>query len=234
MATEGSPWILVIDADSRMCESKLMPGLERAGFNVVGAGSATEAYRCMLVRTFSLFALGSNLPDADVPTLARCLRSTTDAGIVVMRDRRSKLLVKHTVLGETADAFLDKPIDLKIMVKTLRNLSRRLKPSGKSKIASQPTSGWRLETSGWDLVSPEGARIHLNQSERLLIKLLASSPGKPMDHGKIISLLSLGTADFDRHRLEVIIYRLRRKVGVATREQLPLKTVRGVGYLFVS
>jgi two-component system response regulator PhoP len=234
MTTKSSPWILVVDADSHMCESKLMPGLEHAGFNVVGAGTAAEAYRCMLGRTFSLFVLGSNLPDADVPTLARCLRSITDAGIVVMRDRKSHLLAKHIVLGEIADAFLDKPIDLKNMVKTLRNLSRRLKPSGKSRIASQPTSGWRLETSGWDLVSPNGAMIHLNQSERLLIQTLASSSGKPIDRSDIISLLSPGAADFGRHRLEMLIYRLRRKVNVATREPLPLKSVRGVGYVFVS
>lgn len=234
MATKGSPWILVVDADSHMCETKLIPGLEHAGFNVVGAGTAAEAYRCMLGRTFSLFALGSNLPDADVPTLSRCLRSTTDAGIVVMRDGKSNLFAKHIVLGDIADAFLDKPIDLKIMVKTLRNLSRRLKPSGKSRIASQPTSGWRLEKSDWDLVSPKGAMIHLNQSERLLIQVLASSPGKPIDRTDIISRLSSGAADFDRHRLEMLIYRLRRKVGAATREPLPLKTIRGVGYVFVS
>lgn len=232
MATKSSPWVLVVDADSHMCESKLIPGLEHAGFNVVGAGTAAEAYRCMLVRTFSLFALGSNLPDADVPTLARCLRSITDAGIVVMRDRKSNLSAKH--VGEIADAFLDKPIDLKIMVRTLRNLSRRLKPSGKSKIASRPTSGWRLETSGWDLVSPNGAMIHLNQTERLLIQVLASSTGKPIDRADIVSRLSPEAADFDRHRLEMLIYRLRRKVSAATLEPLPLKTIRGVGYVFVN
>lgn len=232
--TAMNPWILLVDADSRMCETILMPGLEHAGFKVIGAGTAAEAYRCMTGRMFSIFVLGSNLPDADVPTLARCLRSVTDAAIVVMSEKNPGVFTKRVVLSENADVYLDKPIDIKHMVRTLRSLSRRLKPTGKSTIASRPTAGWRLETSGWDLVSPEGSKINLNHSERLLMKKLASSSGKTVKRDTIVSLLSPRTEGFDHHRLEMLIYRLRRKVSVVTREPLPLKNVRGVGYAFIA
>jgi DNA-binding response OmpR family regulator len=47
----------------------------------------------------------------------------------------------------------------------------------------------------------------------------------------LISRLTQDIHDFDPHRLEMLIHRLRRKVVSVTNEPLPLDAVRGVGYV---
>jgi DNA-binding response OmpR family regulator len=39
--------------------------------------------------------------------------------------------------------------------------------------------------------------------------------------------------DFDPHRLEMLVYRLRRKCLQLTGQELPLRAVRGIGYVLV-
>jgi two-component system response regulator PhoP len=226
-------WVLVVLDDQVIRDEMLIPGLESAGFNAVGVGTAVDAYRCMLARNFSLFVLDSGLPDADGLTLADRLRTVTDAGIVVLTEQRRRKGGQMRSLNNGADAYLTKPIDVDVLTAKLRSLLRRLKPLGASRVASKRPSSWRLGAAGWDLISPDGVKVPLTQPERLLIGALAASSGKTVARDAIISLLARDAKNFDRHRLEMLVHRLRRKVLSATRQPLPLKAVRGVGYALV-
>lgn len=225
-------WILVVEDDPGMRDGILIPGLKNAGFNVVGAGNAAEAYRNMLTREFSLFLLDVGLPDEDGFTIAQHLRALTDAGIVMLTDRRRK--ADHIRgLDEGADAYVTKPIDIDMLAATLRSLLRRL---AQTKIATpaEIQSIWRLDTDSWNLASPAGRKVRLTHPERLVIGVLAASPGETVARDTIIRRLARDIHDFDPHRLEMLIHRLRRKVLSATNEHLPLSAVRGVGYVLLA
>ncbi len=224
-------WVLVIENDPEIRERVLMPGLQNAGFHAVGVGTAVDAYRCMLMRNFSLFILGSDLPDTDGLTLADRLRTVTDARVVVLTERRHSQGKQVPGANDGANACIAKPVDIDALVATLQNLLRRLKPLGIPRITSQRTAGWRLGTAGWDLISPGGATVQLTQPERLMIGALAVSSGKVVARDAIIFLLAGEAKNFDRHRLEMLVHRLRRKVLSTTNEPLPLKAIRGVGYV---
>ena len=222
-------WILVIENNPEIRENILIPGLQSAGFHAVGAGAPIDVYRCMLTRNFSLFILGSDLPDADGSALADRLRTTTDAGIVVLTESSHRKGAQIHGADDRA-IYVAKPVDFDALAAILRNLLRRLKPSGIPRIASQLSSGWRLGIAGWDLISPGNVAVQLTHPERLMIGMLAASSGKVVARDAILSLLASDAKNFDRHRLEMLVHRLRRKVLSATSEQLPLKAIRGVGY----
>ena len=61
---------------------------------------------------------------------------------------------------------------------------------------------------------------------------LIARQGTPVSRGELISALSQDTYEFDPHRLEMLVYRLRRKANEQTGETLPLLTARGSGYVF--
>jgi len=222
-------WVLVVENDAAFRDGILMPGLRNAGFDAVGVGAAVDAYRCMLSRRFSLFVLGAGLQDEHGSTMVRRLRSVTGAGIVVLAQRRRKSEQIRS-LNDGADAYLARTIDIDALAATLRSLLRRLKPADASAGPNKRAPEWRLGTAGWDLISPGGAKVQLNQPERLLMGALAAASGKAVTREAIISLLARDARNFDRHRLEMLVHRLRRKVLSATGEPLPLKAVRGVGY----
>lgn len=226
-------WVLVVQNDQAFRDEILMPGLENAGFDAVGVGTAVDAYRCMLSRKFSLFVLDGGLRDAGGLTMAARLRTVTDAGIVVLAERRRRKSEQIRSLNDGADAYIAKPVDIDALAATLRSLLRRLQPSDAPRAASKRPSNWRLGTAGWDLISPDGAKVQLTQPERLLMGALAAASGKIVARDAILSLLARDAKNFDRHRLEMLVHRLRRKVLSSTREPLPLKAVRGIGYVLL-
>jgi DNA-binding response OmpR family regulator len=50
---------------------------------------------------------------------------------------------------------------------------------------------------------------------------------------RLIAALTPTPWDFDPHRLEVLLHRLRARVRGATRLTLPVRALRGLGYLWV-
>ena len=231
MADGIGQWILVVENDSGIRESILIPGLEAAGYNAVGAGSAAEAYRKMRTRDFALYILDIGLPDEDGLTVAKHLRTFSDAGIVMLTGRRRKKVDHIRGLDEGADVYVVKPIDIDMLTATVRSLLRRLGKQDNSRPRETPPA-WNFNVDSWNLASPGGARVRLTRPERLVVSLLAASPGEAVPRDTLISGLAQDIRDFDPHRLEMLIHRLRKKVLSATNEHLPLNSVRGVGYVF--
>ncbi|WP_081280983.1 helix-turn-helix domain-containing protein [Stenotrophomonas maltophilia] len=80
-----------------------------------------------------------------------------------------------------------------------------------------------LSDDGWLLSCPAGNRIALTKTERLLLHCLARSPGRVVTREQLIGSLTDNIHDYDPHRLESLLHRLRRKVRSASGRALPLR-----------
>jgi DNA-binding response OmpR family regulator len=232
MADADRQRVLVVEDDEVMRERILVPGLQSNGFEVHGVGSAMDMYRNLLARPAHLVVLDVGLPDEDGFTTARHLRETARVGIVMLTGRRSSRdRIRGLDVG--ADAYLAKPVDLDVLVATVRSVLRRI--AGDSQVAPAPSASgtWEVASDGWHLVSPGGARILLSHAERVVVDRLARSRGTAVPREDLIARLVDAVEDFDPHRLEMLVHRLRRKVLSESGERLPLGTVRGIGYVLV-
>lgn len=81
--------------------------------------------------------------------------------------------------------------------------------------------------------SPSGAELTLTAAERAFLRPLFAAPGKPVHRDRLIRGMTDAPWDFNPHRLDVLVHRLRARVEAATGEALPVRAVRGVGYLLV-
>lgn len=235
MADGERQLILVVEDDPELREEILRPGLHDAGFDTVGVSSAIEAYRSMLSRDYSMFILDVGLPDEDGFSLARNLRALTSAGIIMLTGRRRSSADHARGLDEGADAYITKPIDVDVLAATVRSVLRRLGgSSGMPKPATRPIAGWHFDMGGWSLVAPGGRRMRLSHAERIFVDLLFASPSETVPRRTIIANLTRDIHDFDPHRLEMLVHRLRRKALAETGDSLPVSAVRGVGYVLVA
>jgi len=228
--------ILVVEDDAEMRDQILIPGLRECGFrNVTGAGSAMETYRTVLTQRFSLFLVDIGLPDESGFTLIKNLRDATDAGIVVLTGGGHSRAQYLQGLNEGADAYLLKPVDMELLAATLRSVLRR-QAAASAPMASAvgASQAWRLDPGGWALVSPGGVRIHITGNERVLIEPLIARQGNVISREDLISRFTHNVHDFDPHRLEVIVHRLRQKATKLSGEDFPLRAVRGTGYVLTS
>lgn len=222
------PRLAVVEDNDELREGVLLPELLDAGFEVTGMATALELYRSMLDTRYDLVLLDIGLPDDDGLSIAKRLRQLMPTLGIVMLSGYSAPTDRVAGLAIGADAYLTKPADMAEVVATLRNLARRV--ANEPTVSDRGPGRWRLDEGGWRLESPSGNMVALNLPERQVVELLAAADGMPVRREMLIAKLVDNIHDFDPHRLEMLVHRLRRKCAQKNDQELPLTTVRGVGY----
>ncbi|MDH5823898.1 response regulator transcription factor [Luteimonas sp. RD2P54] len=220
------PRLAVVEDDHEFRDGVLVPVLAHSGFQADGMGSALELYRAMTSHHYGLVLLDAGLPDEDGFSIAAHLRGLSQTVGIVMLTGQVSASDRLRGLQAGVDAYLAKPTSMEVVVTTLLNLARRVAPS------AGPVRGkWRLGEGGWRITAPNGVEISLTLAERQVMKLLAGKRGVPARREALIANLADNVHDFDPHRLEMLIYRLRKKCQQAAQEELPLRAIRGIGYV---
>lgn len=222
--------LAVVEDDEEYRESLLVPTLASAGFSVQGMASALELYRSMTARRYDLVLLDAGLPDDDGFSIARHLRGLSATVGIVMLTGYVSARDRMRGLDAGVDAYLTKPVDMDVLLATLRNLARRVAPDPATP-DPDAAGQWRLADGGWCIVSPAGIPVTMSLPEKQVMSMLAVTPGAAVKREHLIARLVENVHDFDPHRLEMLVYRLRRKCLKLTREELPLRAVRGIGYV---
>lgn len=235
-APSGAVRIAVLEDDQELREAILLPTLRDHGFEATGAGTAAGLYRLMIGQQFDMVLLDIGLPDESGLEVVKHLRGLFPTlGIVMLtgsrgRDKRVRALV------DGADAFLAKPVDGDVLAATLRSVARRILAAPETVAAPAPTPSvarWRLEADDWCLVAPNGGKLALARAERVLLQSLFAAVGQPVARQALMDALGEDSGEFDSHRLDMLVHRLRGKAArMAGEEGLPLLATRGIGYLF--
>lgn len=227
--------LIVLEDDHSLREEILLPGLSDYGFEVTGAGTAGTLYRVMMARRFDLAVLDINLPDESGLSVVRHLRELLPELGIVMLTANTLREDRIEALNSGVDAYLSKPVDIEELALVLRNLQRRLSEKTSRALPQSPQSGqWHLQSDGWCLASPNGRILALTASERCVLRRLDQEHGHAVSRETLIATLVEDTSEFDPHRLEMLIHRLRKKAGSITGNEraLPLLSSRGAGYLW--
>lgn len=227
-AARRPPTLAVVEDDRTFREEVLLPVLAHSGFCVAGMSGALELYRSMTLRSFDLVLLDVGLPDEDGFSIATHLRRLSPRVGIVMLTGLDSAAERMRGLRAGADAYLSKPVDMEEVVATLCNLARWVVPEA----GAAPTrTNWRLDERAWCIVSPGGVEIEMNLAERQVVSMLAAAAGVPVQREALIAGLVKNAYDFDPHRLEMLVHRLRKKCQQLAQEELPLRAVRGIGYV---
>lgn len=224
---DGVLRIALLEDDAMLRERILVPGLANFGFAVVGTDTAAALHHHLNTHTVDMVVLDVGLPDQDGFTVARNVRATYPEIGIVMLTGRGATPDRVRGLSEGADAYLSKPVEIELLAATLHSLSRRLRDLPVQAVPRH----WHLDANGWCLISPSGRTVALTKTERRVVDRLTTIPGQLVTRDELIAALTDNVYDFDAHRLDSLIYRLRRKVTDTCGESLPLVAVHGEGYV---
>jgi two-component system, OmpR family, response regulator len=122
-----------------------------------------------------------------------------------------------------ADAVLSKPLDGPELRVRVRALLRR-----RALDASAAPASWRVDPQRRDALSPDGRRVALSPAEARLLQVFLDRPSHTFTRHDLLDLArGQDVQQLDRS-IDGLIARLRHKLGANG----PIRTVRGVGYLF--
>lgn len=219
--------VALLEDDAMLRERILLPGLANFGFVVTGMETAAQLERHMQSQPTDIVVLDVGLPDADGFSVARGLRMRFPAIGIIMLTGRGETPDRVRGLSEGADAYLCKPVEIELLAATLHSLARRLRAATTTAAARH----WHLDDGGWCLVSPAGRSAALTRAERRVLARLTQTPAQLVTREDLIAALTDNVHDFDPHRLDSLVHRLRRKVADSCGEALPLNAVHGEGYV---
>jgi two-component system, OmpR family, response regulator len=169
-----------------------------------------------------LALLDLNLPDGDGLSLLRSWRAAGRRWPVIVLTARDQVSDRVRGLKAGADDYLVKPFDLDELLARVDAVWRRCEPP--SVVAGREIV---LDLDG-RVASRHGRRIDLTAMEWAVLAPLARQAGRIVSRGRIEDALDARRlADAESNSLEVIVSRLRRKLGPAT-----ISTHRGLGYRF--
>ncbi|WP_367347346.1 response regulator transcription factor [Stenotrophomonas bentonitica] len=223
--------VWVVEDDPELL-ALLLDDLAWRGAAVRGLGSAEALYRALLSDRCDIVVLDVGLPGEDGYAVASHLRASASIGIVMLTGRGD---ARDMALGLTqgADLYLVKPPDMDVLAAGLLSLRRRLPAASIAATppAPAPLARWQLADDGWTLHAPTAATLPLTAMERGLLQQLVDASGAAVTREQLIAAVTDTPWDFDPHRLDVLVHRLRARVRAATGVELPLRALRGQGYL---
>lgn len=238
--------LVVVVEDDASLRDDLSFQLQHHGFQVVAFADAHGLYRHMATHKAAAVVLDIGLPGEDGLSIARLLRGHDAQMGIVFLTARAQREDRLTGLQTGADAYLTKPVDLDELVLLLRRLLARQQggrtdgpttdsaPYGGATPVGAGASSWKLHTDRALLLSPEGHVIRLTVVEMQLLANLAQHQGRPVKPVALARGMGMAADEWNHHRMEVIVSRLRHKVERETGLKAPIRTLRGEGYAWTA
>ncbi len=131
-------------------------------------------------------------------------------------------------LNAGADDYLPKPFDLDELEARVRALHRRRTDIyAESGVSPRDTSGISYDKDS-GAIYHQGQVLDVTPRELALLKALLARPGHAVSKERLFELVFPGEVDVQFEAIEVVVYRLRKKLS---HTGTTLMTLRGLGYL---
>ena len=222
--------ILVVDDDEgiRLLVKKY---LNENKYQVTTANSAEDAIEKIKIIKFDIIILDIMMPEMDGFQVLKKIRESLQTPVIMLTARGE---VSDRVVGLElgADDYLPKPFEPRELLARIQSVFRRTQSPGQL-----------VETLLFDNLSINklkqevilnGGSIVLSTTEYEALLLFAENPGRELDRDFLVeNLRGIQWQSFDRS-IDVLVSRLRNKLGETPERTRFIKTVHGVGYIFIA
>ena len=235
--------VLVIDDDVKI-QNVVSHYLEDDGYMVTCAGSGQETMEAIGRSVPDVILLDLGLPDIEGLALMGQIRAEIDVPIIVVSGKGDST-DKIIGLEMGADDYVTKPFHLRELSARIKTVLRRLnKDTGTNNVSGDKEEktetaeiiefeGWTMNTGRYEVVGTDSKPVDLTTGEFQLLHTLVKSANRVLSREQLFELTRNDDYDsFDR-AVDIQIGRLRKKLDDDPKSPRLIKTVRGVGYMFI-
>lgn len=232
--------LLVVDDEPEIVEI-LVEYFSGQGFDVRGAGNAAQARDVLADAAPRLAILDIRMPGEDGLSLARWIREHRREMGIIMLTTAADVVDRIIGLEMGADDYVPKPFEPRELLARVKSILRRLgEENAAPPIVAGPRPGrvrfglCELDTDAHKLFDAAGKELPLTAMEFDLLKVFSENAGRVLSRDQLMELAHhRGWEVFDRS-IDLRIMRLRRKIEPDPEKPEVIKTVRGVGYMYLA
>ena len=222
---------LLLIEDNLAMQTTLQRTLQRRGMQVVTCGDGARALDRWRASVPDVVVLDLSLPGLDGLQVLAAARAEGLAAPVLILTARGTVGDRILGLNTGADDYLPKPFDLDELEARVRALARRAgaadaEARGDGALAPE-YCGLRADAAN-GAVYFKGQPLDLPPRESALLRAVLDRPGQAVAKERLFELVFPGQAHLQAEAIEVVAYRLRKKLAPTGAQ---LVTLRGLGYL---
>lgn len=216
--------VLVVEDEPELSD-KVAAALRDAGFAVDAAAEGGRADQMVRTEPYDAVVLDLGLPGRDGISLLQGWRERRLPVPVLILTARGRWAEKQAGFAAGADDYVTKPFELGEVVLRVQALVRRSRGHASPEIVC---GALRIDThAGRALLGQEF--IDLTAQEWRVLAYLAHHPGRVVSRSELREHVWERDLDPDSNVIDVVIGRLRRKIGAER-----IETLRGRGYRLVA
>ena len=201
--------ILLVDDEEDLRDALAEQLLITEEFDVVQAGTGSEALTAVKSADLDLIILDVGLPDTDGRELCKLMRKQgIKCPIIMLTGHDSDA---DTILGLDAGAndYVTKPFKFSVLLARIRSNLRQFEHS---EDATFPLGPYTFKPSQKILMSEDERKIRLTEKETNILKYLLRSGEASVSRDELLHEVWGYNAGISTHTLETHIYRLRQKI----------------------
>lgn len=218
--------ILMIEDDEEMIQL-LEQYLGKNGFNLFSLTSPLSAMDKLSTQHFDLVLLDLSLPEMDGLELCEKIKQSYPLLPVIISTARADVDDKVTGFDAGADDYIAKPYDPRELVARMKTHIKRAK-----NIFASAESSFRIDEQKFQIYQDE-VLLDLTMAEYELFTLLIRHKDMVVSREFIVNSVNAIQWESSDHSINVIIGRVRQKIGDDVKQPKFIKSIRGVGYQYI-
>ncbi|MBT00555.1 MAG: DNA-binding response regulator [Oceanospirillaceae bacterium] len=235
--TRNPARILVVE-DDFASRALLVSHFEKEGYLVSETDQADDLCNRVREEQIDLVLLDINLPGRDGLTLTRELRANSLVGIILVTSKDDEIdRIVGLELG--ADDYVTKPFNPRELLVRAKNLLWRIGSGSHSPAQTEAPQtpawsfeNWLLDPQKRQLIGPDGHAERLPEGEFKLLRALVTRPGQVLSRDQLMDAIHDREWTPNDRSVDVLIGRLRRKLGDNPSNPQLILTAHGAGYMF--
>tara|TARA_B000000609_G_C24101472_1_gene308704 strand:- start:25 stop:714 length:690 start_codon:yes stop_codon:yes gene_type:complete len=221
--------ILIIDDDIQLSEL-ISEFLSSFSYEIHSKHTPEEGLNFLKEDGADLVVLDIMLPGMDGFQVLRKIRESSTIP-VIMLTARGEVTDRIVGLELGADDYLSKPFEPRELLARIQSILRRSQSPG-SMVDMLEFDFLSIDKLKQEVLL-EGEIVHLSTTEYEALLLFAENPGNVLDREQLVeNLRGITWQSYDRS-VDVLVSRLRNKLGETPSNTRFIKTVHGVGYKFI-
>lgn len=221
--------------DDESIREMITAALLTFGYKVNAFENAEDALAVIAKEKPAVCIFDIMLPGMDGIAAVKQIRATPGiaATPVLMLTAKSSELDRVVGLENGADDYLPKPFGIMELCARIKALIRRSVQLNNIKSDVISAADIVVDTSSYE-VTVAGEQVSLTNKEFELLKLLVSKVNTVVTRDELLTKIWGGNTEIETRTVDMHIGTLRQKLGDDAENPRYIKTIRGVGYRFIS
>ncbi len=222
-----NPNIIMIEDDIELAQI-LTDFLSRYNVHVENFDDPYLGISALSLKQYDLLILDLSLPGMDGLEICKEIRAKKNDIPIIISSARSDVDDKIIGLELGADDYLPKPYEPKELYARIMSVLRRFKRSS-NPIEVEKNSDLKLSENR-DLILFHEKELSLTRAEFEVLSYMIKKDNYVLPRSELIGNAPSLNSESDSRSLDVLISRIRTKLGESSKEQKHIISIRGIGY----